>query len=707
MDKILFEERKKLLLELMGSRDYLPMKRKEISSLLQIPRKDKEELNEVLNKLINEGKISISNNGRYSILDDQVKQGVFSATQRGFGFVIIEGEEEDIFIPESKVNSALHDDKVLVNISELRTGKRKEGEIIKIIERATQKIVGTFKKSENFGFVITDNTRFGKDIYIAKADDKGAVTGHKVLVDILFYGDEERNPEGKIIEVLGHADDPGVDIMSVIRDNNLPVDFPEEVIKQLEYIAGEVSESEKVTREDLRHLTTVTIDGEDAKDLDDAITISKEDNLYKLGIHIADVSHYVSENSPLDKEALKRGNSVYLVDRVIPMLPHQLSNGICSLNVGSDRLALSCLIDIDETGKVISHKISETLIRVDKRMSYTSVKKILEDGDLEEIEKYKDLVPNFKMMEELAKILRETRHKRGSLDFDFPESKIILDNSGFPIDVKLDDRNVATRIIEEFMLLANETVAEDFYWRDIPFIYRSHENPDEEKIIQLGIFINNFGYSIRAKGGSIHPKEIQKLLNNIDDKPEEALISRLTLRSLKRAKYSTQASGHFGLAAKYYSHFTAPIRRYTDLQIHRIIKENLSGNLNEKRIKHYRKILDEVANHSSYTERRADDVERDVDKMKKAEYMGQFIGEEFEGVISGLTNWGMYVELSNTVEGMVALEDIESDYYFYDEEKYMLVGEHTGKTYKLGEKIKVKLVATDKLLRTIDFIILE
>lgn len=710
MDNILIEERKRMLLELMGDEGYLPMKLKELRSLLQVPRKEKGELRQALEDLRGEGKITIDNQGRYSISDENIKEGIFSGTMRGFGFVIIEDEEEDIFIPEDSVGGALHDDKVLVSIKEEKTGKRKEGEIIKIIERANKIVVGTFQKSNNFGFVITDNKKFGKDIYIAKEDDKSAVTGHKVVVEIKNYGNKDHNPEGKIIEVLGHIDDPGVDIMSIVKDNDLPVEFSEDVKKQLEYIPDEVDESEKDGRKDLRHLTMVTIDGADAKDLDDAISISKENNIYHLGVHIADVSHYVGENSPLDKEALKRGNSVYLVDRVIPMIPHQLSNGICSLNEGADRLALSCLMDIDEKGNVISHEIAETLIRVDKRMTYNGVKLILEDNNLEnsyedgeQIEEYKDFLPNLKLMEELARILRKVRHDRGSLDFDFPESKIILDETGFPIEVKAYERSVATKIIEEFMLIANETVAEDYYWQEIPFMYRTHEKPDEEKITQLGIFINNFGYSINKGKGDIHPKEIQKLLNSIDDKPEEALISRLTLRSLKRARYTTFSAGHFGLAAKYYSHFTAPIRRYSDLQIHRIIKENLNGNMGEKRIKHYEKILDEVAYHVSSTERLADDIEREVEKMKKVEYMSQFIGEEFEGVISGITNWGVYVELPNTVEGMIRIEDIDDDYYVYDEERYILVGERTGKTYKLGEKIKVQLVATDKVQRTIDF----
>ena len=707
MDKILLDERKKMLLDLMGDKDYVPMKLKELCAILDIPRKDKYELRMVLEELRAEGKITIDNAGRYSISKDNIKEGVFSGTQRGYGFVIIEGEDDDIFISEDYLGGALHGDRVLVSISDISSGKRKEGEIIRILERANKVVVGTYQKSNNFGFVVTDNKKFNKDIYIAKGHDMGAVNGHKVVVEIDDYGGKGNNPEGRVIEILGHINDPGVDIMSVIRDNKLPVEFPDEVMRSLDNIPSEVSDSEKEGRKDLRHLTTVTIDGEDAKDLDDAITITKDNNIYHLGVHIADVSHYVRENSPLDKEAKKRGNSVYLVDRVIPMLPHKLSNGICSLNEGTDRLALSCLIDIDEKGHVVSHEIAQTLICVDKRMTYTSVKKILEDEDQEEITKYKDYVPMFKLMEELAMILRKGRHERGSLDFDFPESRIIVDENGVPIAIEPYERNVATKIIEEFMLIANETVAEDYFWQELPFIYRTHEKPDPEKITQLAIFINNFGYSIHTGRGEVHPKEIQKLLNNIDDKPEEAIISRLTLRSLKKARYTTNISGHFGLAAKYYSHFTAPIRRYSDLQIHRIIKENLQGKLDDKRIEHYEKILDEVANHVSFTERRADEVEREVDKMKKVEYMSKFIGQEFEGVISGLTSWGMYVELPNTVEGMVRIEEIEDDYYYYDDDKYILVGEHSGKTFSLGEKVRVLLVATDKIQRTIDFKIVE
>lgn len=571
------------------------------------------------------------------------------------------------------------------------------------MERGTTTVVGTFAKSRNFGFVVADNQRFGKDIYIPKAQTKGAVSGHKVVVELTDFGGKDKKPEGKIIEILGHINDPGVDIRSIVKAFGFAETFPKEVMNEVENIPSEVDSADWAGRMDIRDWQMVTIDGEDAKDLDDAITIRKEGNIYKLGVHIADVTNYVKEGSPLDKEALSRGTSVYLVDRVIPMLPHALSNGICSLNAGVDRLALSCLMDIDEKGTVVSHKIAETVVNVSRRMSYTSVKKILEDKDQDEMKEYEELIPMFEMMQELAQILREKRRKRGSIDFDFPESKITLDEKGKPIEIKPYDRNTATKIIEDFMLIANETIAEDYFWQELPFVYRSHENPDPEKIMKLGIFINNFGYTIKMGQDEIHPKELQKLIEKIDGTPEEPLISRLTLRSMKQAKYTVTGDGHFGLAAKYYCHFTSPIRRYPDLQIHRIIKENLRTGISEKRIKHYDRILPDVALRSSMMERKADEAEREVDKMKKAEYMSQFIGETFEGVISGMNTWGMYVELPNTVEGMVHVTALKDDYYFYDEERYVMVGERTGKTYKLGEKVEVSVTAVDKMLKTIDF----
>jgi len=705
LDKIILEEKKNLVYDYMLSKEYKPIKFKEMVGILQVPKKEKEDLREVLESLIEEGKITIDVKGKFKVADSNLKTGTYIGTQRGFGFVRIEGEDEDIFVPESAAKGALHDDKVQVLVQEEKTGKRREGKIVAIVERGTQTVVGTFAKSRNFGFVVADNQRFGKDIYIPKSQTKGAVTGHKVVVEMTSYGGKDKKPEGKVIEILGHINDPGVDIMSIIKAFNLPEAFPDDVMTQVEDIPDEVSSKDRAGRVDIRDWQMVTIDGEDAKDLDDAITISKEGDIYKLGVHIADVTHYVTERSPLDKEALKRGTSVYLVDRVIPMLPHALSNGICSLNAGVDRLALSCFMDIDSKGNVIGHRIAETVVNVSRRMSYTSVKKILEDKDEAEIEEYKELVPMFEMMQELAHILREKRRKRGSIDFDFPESKITLDQNGKPIEVKAYERNTATKIIEDFMLIANETIAEDYFWQELPFVYRTHEYPDPEKIMKLGIFINNFGYTIKIGQDEIHPKELQKLIEKIDGTPEEALISRLTLRSMKQAKYTVHGEGHFGLAAKYYCHFTSPIRRYPDLQIHRIIKENLRSGISDKRISHYEHILPEVAQRSSMMERRAEEAEREVSKMKKAEYMSQFIGETFEGVISGMNTWGMYVELPNTVEGMIHVTALKDDYYFYDEERYVMVGEQSNKTYKLGEKIEVVVTGVDKLLRTIDFAI--
>lgn len=706
MDKESLQSKKELLYEVITNKSYHPMKFKELAGLLQVPKEERNDLKIVLDALLADGKISIDVNGKYKEQNSNIKTGIFSGTSRGFGFVTLDGDEggEDIFIPERETKGALNKDRVQVCISEDQTGKRREGTIVAILERNVNELVGTFQKGKSFGFVVPDNQKFGSDIFIPKEYTKGAVNGHKVLVKITDYGNESKNPEGRVTQILGHINDPGVDVASVILGNGIPTEFPEEVMHQVENIKDEVDSKDMAGRLDLRSLQTVTIDGEDAKDLDDAITLSKEGNIYKLGVHIADVSNYVTEGSPLDKEAIKRGTSVYLVDRVIPMIPHKLSNGICSLNQGCDRLALSCIMDIDDKGNVIGHRIAETVINVDRRMTYTSVKKIVEDHDEAEMKEYEELVPMFEDMLVLANILREKRRKRGSIDFDFPESKIIIGKDGRPTDILPYERNKATKIIEDFMLIANETVAEDFFWQELPFVYRTHENPDLEKIEKLSIFINNFGYTMRVGQDEIHPKELQKLLVRIDGTPEEALISRLTLRSMKQAKYTTSCDGHFGLATKYYCHFTSPIRRYPDLQIHRIIKENLRGGLREKRIEHYDRILSEIARQSSLTERRADEAEREVEKLKKVQYMSKFIGETFEGVISGVTSWGMYVELPNTVEGMVRMSDLQDDYYIYDESHYMLIGEHTKHTYKLGQKIKVRVVDTSKLLRTIDFV---
>lgn len=702
------ESKKKLVFDFISDKEYVPMSVKQMAMVLQVPAAEKKDLRRVVEELAAEGKLHISQKGKVEPIAADLLQGRFMGTQRGFAFVRVEGEAEDYFIAAHRTLNAMDGDTVRIAVDAKQHGKRKEAAVVSVLERGNAILVGTYSSSKSFGFVAADNQKFTKDIYIPKAETKGAITGHKVVVEITDFGDENRNPEGRIIEIIGHINDPGVDILSVIKAYGLPEEYPDPVMDQVEQIANEVAEEEKAGRADYRHLQTVTIDGEDAKDLDDAITLTREGELYQLGVHIADVSQYVTEHSPLDKEALKRGTSVYLVDRVIPMLPHKLSNGICSLNQGVDRLALSCMMMINAKGEIVEHRIEESVICVDRRMSYTSVNKIVELQDAKERAEYEELIPMFELMYELAAILRERREKRGSIDFDFPESKIILDPKGKPLDVMEYERNNAHRIIEEFMLAANQTVAEEYFWQELPFVYRVHETPDSEKIQQLGIFINNFGYTIKTGAeDEIHPKEIQKLVASVSGTPEEGLISRLALRSMKQAKYMTSCEGHFGLAMKYYCHFTSPIRRYPDLQIHRIIKENLHGKLSDKRTAHYGQILPEVAAESSRLERRAEEAEREVEKMKKAEYMEQFIGESFDGVISGVTTWGMYVELPNTIEGMVRVADIPGDYFYFEEEKYQMVGEHTGKVYKLGEAIRVTVSAVDKITRSIDFVLAE
>ena len=624
----LMRERKEQLLSAISDPSYVPMKLKELAVLLQVSKEHREELKEVLDALVAEGKISLSKKGKYGMPEISRPIGIFLGNARGFGFVSVEGRLQDVFIPADKTGGAMDGDRVQIRIEEETGGKRAEGAEERVLDRANRTVVGYYQKSKSYGFVVPDNRRIGQDIFIPQGKDLGAVTGHKVVVEITSYGTEGKgsgrrggelsggkgpdgrggklsgekgldgrgrelsagkSPEGVVTEILGHVNDPGVDILSLVRAYDLPEEFPHEVMGQAGRMPDEVTEKERAGRKDLREWRTVTIDGEDAKDLDDAITISREDFGYRLGVHIADVTHYVTEKSPLDEEALKRGTSVYLVDRVIPMLPHKLSNGICSLNAGTDRLALSCIMDIDRQGRVTGHEIAETVIHVDRRMTYTAVNGIITDRDPSLMEKYADFVEMFDLMKELADILRDKRRARGSIDFDFPETKVVLDEEGRVLDIKPYDRNAATKIIEDFMLMANETVAEDYFWQDLPFLYRTHDNPDPEKMKKLAMFINNFGYTIHFQNGEIHPGELQKLLSKIDGSEEEALISRLTLRSMKQAKYMPVCTGHFGLAARYYTHFTSPIRRYPDLQIHRIIKENLRGGLTEERLAHYHK----------------------------------------------------------------------------------------------------------------------
>lgn len=704
MDRELQEKRKKIICELIKDEIYVPMKEKEMAAFMQVAKEDREEFHKLLDELLKEGRISITEKGKYVKPGKDIISGTFISNARGFGFVEAEGLEADLFIPEDKVNGAFHNDTVQVRLLPEQTGKRREAEVVRILNRGTSQVVGTFQEGKNYGFVIPDNLKLATDIFIPIEWSKGAVDGHKVVVELTSYGNEKKSPEGKVVEILGHMNDPGVDILSIVKSFDIPMEFGEKVLNQANRIRLEVSEADMQGREDLRGLTMVTIDGEDAKDLDDAVSLSKEGENYLLGVHIADVTNYVQENSALDREALKRGTSVYLVDRVIPMLPHRLSNGICSLNEGVDRLALSCLMTINPAGTVKDYKIVESVIRVDRRMSYTSVKKILEDKDLEERKKYETLVPMFEDMEELSKILRAKRKKRGAVDFDFPETKIILDKDGKPLDIKPYERNTATKIIEDFMLLANETVAQHFYWLELPFVYRTHDNPDPDKINQLGIFISNFGYGMKTAKDEVHPKEIQKLLGKVEGTPEEALISRLALRSMKQARYSVECTGHFGLACGYYCHFTSPIRRYPDLQIHRIIKEHLRERLKENRIQHYEAILPQVAERSSKMERRAEEAERETDKLKKVEYMEEHIGEHYEGIISGITSWGLYVELPNTVEGLIHVSALRGDYFIYDEANYEMTGRDTGKKYKLGQRISIVVEKTDRFARTVDFV---
>ncbi|MBQ7359639.1 MAG: ribonuclease R [Lachnospiraceae bacterium] len=730
------------------------MKEKELAIFLQVKKEDRDALRQILDELMEEGEIYITSKGKYlrgnpakvglgtakqgtnqgdskltrkgliasgvegkgkynrissDSQETEIITGTFVSHPKGFGFVEIDGSEEDLFIPEEYTGGAFHKDIVEVQFLPPSAGKRREARVVKIVERGITTLVGTYQKSKNFGFVVPDNDRFADDIFVPIERSKGAVDGHKVVVELTDYGrpktahQKGKSPEGKVVEILGHINDPGVDIMCIVKGFDLPMEFGEKVLNQAERVSKPVSDADREGRLDLRDVVMVTIDGEDAKDLDDAVSLTVEDDKYRLGVHIADVTNYVQENSALDREALKRGTSVYLVDRVIPMLPHVLSNGICSLNQGEDRLALSCLMDFDEKGSLLNYEIAETVINVNQRMSYTSVKKILE-GDAEENAKYEALVLMFKQMAQLSGILRAKRHQRGAIDFDFPESKIILDRQGHPLEIRPYDRNVATKMIEDFMLAANETIAQHFYWLELPFVYRVHEKPDPEKIQKLSAFIQNMGYFI--KGGA-HPKEIQKLLSQIEGTPEEALISRLALRSMKQARYTPECGGHFGLACDYYTHFTSPIRRYPDLQIHRIIKEQLRGRLSDERCSHYDGILPEVTKHASEMERRADEAERETDKLKKVEFMADHIGEVFDGVISGVTAWGIYVELPNSVEGLVHVSKIPGDYFYYREETYDMVGESTGQTYKLGQTVKVRVQDCDKAARTIDFGLVE
>ena len=634
--------------------------------------------------------------------------GKIDANEKGFGFLVPEDKaREDIYIPIEDMNGAFHGDRVVARFKTSgQAGLRDEGEIIRIIERANETLVGTFESSKNFGFVVPDNTKIPYDIFIPKAHINGAKTNQKVVVKITEWPEKRRNPEGEIIEILGYVGEKGTDILSIIKQYKLPEEFPRKVLNQAGNLEETVPQEEIEKREDLRHLNTFTIDGPDAKDLDDAVSIEILDNgNYKLGVHIADVSHYVREKSPLDKEAYKRGNSVYLIDRVIPMLPKELSNGICSLNPNEDRLTLSVFMEIDEYGEVVDHRIVEGVINSKARLIYDDVSDLLENEDREVKDKLKAQVEDLKSMGELSNLLYKKRQRRGSIDFEFPETRIILDEEGIPVEIEKEDRRIANKMIEEFMLVTNETIAEEMYWGDLPFIYRIHEKPDMERIEEFNKFIHNFGYNLKGSQ-EIHPKELQSLSQEVKGKKEEVLINTLLLRSLKKARYSEENEIHFGLASKYYCHFTAPIRRYPDLEIHRIIKDYINGKLNPLEKERLNIQLPKIADHTSIRERTTEEAEREVEDLKKAEYMSKRIGEEYKGMISSLTHFGMFVQLDNTIEGLVHFSNMTDDYYHFDEEKYYIIGEHTKKIYRLGDTVKIRVMNADLVRRTIDFMLI-
>lgn len=710
MEQDILEERKNKIQGYIESAEYIPMKRKDICRMMAVPEKDWEIFNQLVTELITEGRIFETKKRKLASLKTlQMAKGTFTGHMRGFGFVTPDEGGEDVFIPAVETNGAMQKDRVLYKVTgKGKQGKRSEGVIVQILERGMNRLVGLYEQVKDFGFVIADDKKIAKDIFIAKGDSMGAVTGHKVVVEITNYGMGQRNPEGKVIEILGHINDPGVDILSVIRRYELPVEFPDAVYRQIENLETEVKEEDKKGREDFRDLLTITIDGEDAKDLDDAVSLTVLPNgNFELGVHIADVSHYVEEYTELDKEAYRRGTSVYLVDRVIPMLPHKLSNGICSLNPHVDRLALSCIMEVDSRGSVVSHRIVNSVIRSDYRMTYTEVREILEDRVPALLEEYKEIIPMLEDMNTLRMILVEKRKRRGSVNFDLPESKIVLDDAGKPIDILPYERSIATNLIEEFMLICNETVAESYFWQEIPFLFRSHQEPDEEKIEKMEQFIRGFGYRVKKKDGEIHPREIQRVLAEAENKQEEHIIVRTMLRSMMQARYTADNQGHFGLAAKYYCHFTSPIRRYPDLEIHRLIKMTLKGEMSGEKEEAYRRKMPEMAQQCSKRERIAEDAERDTDMLKKVEFMQDKVGETYSGIISGVTSWGIYVELPNTIEGMVALAQMDEDYYEFDERNMQVCGRRYGKIYRLGDRVQVTVAKISLEMHTIDFVFAE
>ncbi len=674
-----------------------PMKMKELAFIFQIKKHEMDEFKALISEMESKGLVIRNRKNHIGIPEKMgLTSGRLQGHQKGFGFVIPDDGNSDIFIISANMNGAMNGDKVIAKVTkEENRGKKREGEIVRIIERANQSIIGVYEESKNFGFVVPEEKKIFQDIFIPKGDTNGAKNKDIVIVEITRWPDNRRNPEGKIVDVLGKKGEKGIDILTIIKKFALPEEFPFKVQNYAANISVDIPEEEYKRREDLRELKMVTIDGEDAKDLDDAVSIEKTENgNYLLGVHIADVSHYVRENNPLDKEAFKRGNSVYLIDRVIPMLPKELSNGICSLNPKVDRLAMTCFMEINKEGKVVDYRIAESIIKTNERMTYKNVTKILRDKDEELIQKYDYLVEDFKTMEELCGILYKKRTFRGAIDFDFEECKIILDEKGKPIEIKPYEREIANRVIEEFMLVCNETIAEHMYWSNVPFVYRIHEDPNDEKLQKFNEFVYNLGYAVKFKN-EIHPKQLQQVVEKVKGEKEETIVNTLLLRSLKKAKYSPEPVGHFGLAAKYYSHFTSPIRRYPDLIIHRIIKEFINGGITDKRSAVLKNIVANASLQSSDTERIAQEAEREVDDLKKAEYMQERIGEKYEGIISSVTNFGMFVELPNTVEGLIHISALEDDYYVYDEDHLCLIGERTKNIYRLGDRAEIIVSRVD------------
>jgi ribonuclease R len=697
------------ILQFMREQASRPMTVKELEEAFGIQSSDEfKEFIKTLNHLEDTGQIIRTRTNRYGVPEKMnLIRGRLQAHAKGFGFVLPEeAGSPDIYIHANDMNGAMNGDIVLARLNQNARGPRLEGEIVRIVERANHTIVGTYQDEKHYGFVVTDDKRITKDIFIPKGASMGAVDGHKVVVEIVRYPETGRgNPEGKIIEILGHKNDPGVDILSIIRKYGLPETFPDAVMREAEAVPDTISEEEIKGRRDLRDRVMVTIDGADAKDLDDAVSVEiLENGNYRLGVHIADVSYYVKENSELDVEAFRRGTSVYLVDRVIPMLPHRLSNGICSLNPKVDRLTLTCDMEIDEEGQVVKYDIYESVIRTNERMTYSDVYKILEEDDQALKERYSELVPHFEAMKELALRLRHYRMERGAIDFDFGEAKILVDSEGNPTEVRMRERTIAERIIEEFMLKANETVAEHFHWMNVPFIYRIHEDPDADRLQTFLEFVTNFGYFVRGKANSIHPRTLQTLLEQAKGTPEETVISKVMLRSMKQAKYDAENRGHFGLAAEFYTHFTSPIRRYPDLIVHRMIRESLKpGGFTPQRIEEWHMKMPSIAEQSSERERNAVDAERETDDLKKAEYMLQHMDEEFDGIVSSVASFGMFVELPNTIEGMVHISYLTDDYYDFHENQYALIGQRTGRMFRIGDEVRVRVVNVNVDDHTIDF----